>query len=77
MFTRSIKHHEDRLAGKWEVSRTTEHSKYFHGRFNWLYPKTILKLPEIHECKIRESLDINNLESTTNPPKSLIETGVI
>ena len=70
VFTRSIKHHEDSLAGKWEVSRTTEHSKYFHGRFNWLHPKTLLKLPEIHECKIRESLDINNLETKAEYDKS-------
>ena len=52
------------------MSGATEHSKDFHGRFNWLDPKTLLKLPKIHECKIRESLYINNLETKTEYNKS-------
>ena len=38
-------------------------SKDSHGRFNWLHQKTLAKLSNIHERKIRESLEINNLET--------------
>ena len=58
MLTQSIEHQE-----KWEASGTTEHSEDYHGWFNWLHPKTLTKLPSIHEHKIRESLEINNLET--------------
>ena len=43
----------------------TEHSKEYHGRFNWLHPKTLAKLSNIHKRKIRESLEINNLETNS------------
>ena len=33
-----------------------------HGQFNWLHPKTLPKLSNIHKHKIRELLEINNLE---------------
>ena len=50
------------MVGKWEASGATEHSKDCQGRFNWLHPKMSAKLSNIHERKIRESLEINNLE---------------
>ena len=59
------------MAGKWEVSGATEHSKECHGRFNWLHPKTLGKLSNIHEHKIRESLEINNLETKVDYEKSM------
>ena len=31
-----------------------------HRHFNWLYPKTLAKLTNIHDRKIREWLEINN-----------------
>ena len=72
VLTRSIEQHEDSMAGKWEASSAPEHSKDCHGRFNWLHAKVLTKLSNIHERKIRESLEINNLETkqyTTNPSK--------
>ena len=71
MFTRSFDHQEDSMAGKWEASGATEHSKDCHGWFNWLHPKTLVKLSKIHERKIRESLEINNLETKAEYDKSI------
>ena len=59
------------MTGKWEASGATEHSKDCHGRFNWLHPKTLAKLSNIHECKIRESLEINNLEAKAEYDKPI------
>ena len=69
--SRSIEHQEDSMAGKWEVSGATEHFKDCHGWFNWLHPKTPAKLSNIHERKIRESLEINNLETKAEYDKSI------
>ena len=59
------------MAGKWEASGAIEHSKNCHGWFNWLQRKTLAKLPNIHELKIRESLEINNLETKAEYDKSI------
>ena len=59
------------MAGKWEASSATEHSKDCHVPFNWLHPKTLAKLSNIHERKIRESLEINNLETNDKSIKVL------
>ena len=58
MLTRSIEHQEDSVAGKWEASGATQHSKKCHGWFNWLHSETLAKLSNIHKRKIRESLEI-------------------
>ena len=71
VLTRSIEHQEDSMAGKWEASGATEHSKECHGRFNWLHPKTLAKLSNIHERKIGESLEINNVETKAQYEKSI------
>ena len=60
-----------KMAGKWEASGATEHSKECHGRFNWLHPKTLAKLLNIHKRKIRVSLEINNLETKVEYDKSI------
>ena len=49
----------------------TEHSKEYHGQFNWLYPKAFAKLSKIHKRKIRESLEMNNLETKPEYNKSI------
>ena len=59
------------MAEKWEASGATEHSKDCHGRFNWLHLETVAKLSKIHERKIRESLEINNLDTKTEYDKSI------
>ena len=71
MLTRSIEHREDSMTGMWEASGAAKHSKDCNERFNWLHPKTLAKLPNIHEHKIRESLEINNLETKAKFHKSI------
>ena len=71
VLTRSIEHQEDSMAGKWEASGATEHSKDCHGRLNWLHPKTLAKLSNIHEPKKRESLEIKNLKIMAEYDKSI------
>ena len=71
VLTRSIEHQKDSMTGKWEASGATEHSKDCHERFNWLHPKRLAKLSNIHERKIGESLEINNLETKAECDKSI------
>ena len=61
------------MTGKWEGSGATEHSKDCHGRFNWLHPKTLSKLSNIHECKMRQLLEINNLETKADQIHQSVE----
>ena len=70
MLTRSIEHQEDSTAGKWKALGAIEHYKDCHGRFNWLHPKTLVKLSNIHERKIRKSLEMKNLETKAEYYKS-------
>ena len=56
MLTRSIEHQEDRMAGKWEASGATEHSKICHGQFNWLHPKTLAKFFNIHKGTLNKGI---------------------
>ena len=62
VLTQSIEHQDGTMSGKWETYRATEHSKDCRGWFNLLQPKTLAKLLNIHDRKIRKSLEINNLE---------------
>ena len=71
VLARSVEHQEDSMADKWEALGATEHSKECHGPFNWLHPKIFVKLSNIHERKIRESLEINNLETKAEHGKSV------
>ena len=48
---RSIEHQEDSMAGKWETSGATEHSKECHGRFNWLHQKHLQNCPTYANVK--------------------------
>ena len=71
VLTRSIEHHKDSMKRKWETSGATEHSKDWHRWFNWLHPKTLAKSSNIYERKIRESSEINNLETKTEDDKTI------
>ena len=62
VLTQSIEHQDDSTSGKWETYGATEHSKDCHGWFNLLQLKMLAKLPNIDDRKIRESLEISNLE---------------
>lgn len=61
VLTRSIKHQEDNMTGKWKALGAAAHPKDCHGRFNWPHPKTLAHTNITHKRKIRESLEINNL----------------
>ena len=58
------------MKGKWEASGATEHSKDCE-QFNWLQSKALTKLPNIHDRKIRELLEINNLETKAEYDKTI------
>ena len=58
------------MKGKWEASGATEHSKDCE-QFNWLQPKALTKLPNIYNRKIRELLEINNLETKAEYDKTI------
>ena len=48
VLTRSVKHLEDSMTGKWKAWKMeTKHSKDCHEQFNWLHPKMLAKLPNI------------------------------
>ena len=53
------------MAEKWESSRAKEHIKSCHGQFDWMHLKNLAKLKGLRERKIRDSLEINNLEVKT------------
>ena len=59
------------MTEKWEALGATEHSKDCHEWFNWLQPKVLVKLPNILERKIGESLEMNNLEKKAEYDKSI------
>ena len=70
--TRSIEHQENDMNGKWGALDTTEHFKDCYGPFNWLHPKNLAKLPNMHEHKIREFLEINNLDTKAEYDKYML-----
>ena len=65
MFIPSIEHQSDSMAGKWESSDSTEHTKSCHEQFDCLHPRTLAKLQNLGERKMRLSLAINDLEVKT------------
>ena len=71
MLTQSIEHQEDSMAEKWKTLDVTEHSKDCHGLFNWVHRKTLAKFLNIHERKIRESLEVNNLDTKAGYKKTI------
>ena len=66
VLTRSIEHQQDSIAGKWNSSGATEHSKYCHGHFNWILPKTIKIENRFYPRKTRESLEIRKAKYYTS-----------
>ena len=41
VLAQSSQHQEDNMAGKWETSGPTEHTKFCHGQFNLLRSRTL------------------------------------
>ena len=58
VITRTIKHQQDSIKGKWESSGLTEHCLECHGQLNWLHPNTLSRETRYKSRKIRESLEI-------------------
>ena len=44
VLVRCIEHQKDNIKGNWESSGATEHTKNFHGQFNWINSRTICAL---------------------------------
>ena len=59
------------MMGKWEASGTTEHSKDCYERVDRLHPKTLANSPNIHERKLKESLEVKSLETKVEYSKSI------
>ena len=60
---RAIEFRQSSMKGRCDKSGVTEHSKDCHGQFNWLHPKTVAITNNFHQRKIRESLEINLLQT--------------
>ena len=54
-----------------EASDATDHFRDCHRRLNLLHPKSRAKLSNTNECKLRESLEMNNLERKAEYEKSI------
>ena len=70
VLTRCIEHQHDSTSGKWESSGATEHTKEWHGQFDWLHPKTVRISPYMYERKIHEGLEINKLRTINEKDKN-------
>lgn len=46
----------------WEAAGVTETTKHFHEQFDCLCRKTLTKMLNTYEQKVKESLEINNSE---------------
>ena len=70
VLTRCIKHQQDSMSEKWELSGATEHTKECHGQFVWLHPKKVRILSCMYEGKLREALEINKLRTINENNKT-------
>ena len=59
VITRSIEHQQGSIKGNWTSSGATEHTKEYHGCFDWLHPKTLSIKNSYYDRKVRESLEID------------------
>ena len=57
-----MEHPDDKMEWKWESLGTTGQTKSCHGPFDCLHPRTLAKLKNLRETKIRESLEISKLK---------------
>ena len=53
------------VQGNRNYQARTKHTKSCHGQFNWLHSRTLGRFKNLRERKIREFLEINNLELKT------------
>ena len=70
VLTRCIEHQQDSISGKWESFGATEHTKEFHGQFDWLHPKTVRISLYMYEKKIRETLEITSKKTINEKDKT-------
>ena len=63
VITRTIKHQQDSVNGKWDSSGATEHCLECQGRFNWINPKTLSTEQQYHRRKLRESLEVTKAKT--------------
>lgn len=74
ILSQAIEHQQDGLKGKLESSGATEYTLAYHGNFNWLHPKTMIRERNYKQRKIREALEIEKAnENDDENMKLLIE----
>ena len=59
IISRSIEHQQENIKGNWSSSGATEHTKEYHGHFDWLHPKTLSMKNRYYNRKVRQSLEID------------------
>ena len=70
VLTRCIEHQQDSMKGNLESSGAIEHTKEFHGQFNWIHPRTIALMSKMYKRKVREALEINRLKTLNETDKT-------
>ena len=57
IISRPIEHQQENIKGNWSSSGATEHTKEYHGHFDWLHPKTLSMKNRYYDRKVIESLE--------------------
>lgn len=55
---------------KWKSYVATEHTKEYHGQFEWLHLKRVHISPYMYERKVRKVLQINKLRAIIENDKT-------
>ena len=50
---------QEGIRGNWSSSGATEHTKEYHGHFDWLHTKTLSIKNRYYDRKVKESLEID------------------
>ena len=69
VLTHCIEDQQDSIKGNWESSSVIEHTKEFHGQFNWIHSRTIAIMPNMYKKTVCEALEINRLKTSKETDK--------
>ena len=64
VMTRTIKHQQHSIKGKWEISSASKHCLKCHGHFNWLHTRALSREKDKKAEKLRESLELKDRNMT-------------
>ena len=74
VLTHCTEYQQDSIKGNWESPHVTEHTKKCHGKFNWIYLKTIIVLLNMYKRKVHEAFEINRLKTLNETDKTFKST---